>query len=185
MFMENDIVIQQAQEEDGVKITELLYETWLSTYPNESLGITKEWIEEKFANRYSPEEQKRRSDQIKSQTETNKVFVAKEGKRVVGVCRFVQEEDRNQLRMIYVHPEYQGLGIGYRLWKVRKLVFDAHKKTLVCVASYNEKAITFYKKLGFRENDVKFVDDRLSHNGVSIPEIELEMSEEKEILSFS
>ena len=173
--MTKEIRVRQAKEEDLARIGEIVYETWLATYPNTSLGITKEWIEKLFERKNTPENLQRRLDDIKNQSDTFKILVAQEGEDIVGVGRFLQNDDRNILKMLYVLPEYQGHGIGTRLWEEGKKIFDPNKKTFVSVADYNNKAITFYKKLGFCENGKNFVDERFSQGGIGILEIEMEI----------
>ena len=45
---------------------------------------------------------------------------------------------------------------------------------IVHVASYNERAINFYKKLGFQSTGKIFLDERFKlRNGAIIPELEM------------
>jgi hypothetical protein len=52
--LQNGVKIERAIEGDFVEVEKLLYETWLTTYPNSEFGITKEDIETIFS-----EEEKR------------------------------------------------------------------------------------------------------------------------------
>lgn len=71
-------------------------------------------------------------------------------------------------------PEYQGLGLGRVLWEEAKKIFDSQKDIIVHVASYNNKAINFYKKLGFVSTGKIFFDERFKmRNGAIIPELEM------------
>ena len=59
----------------------------------------------------------------------------------------------NVLTTIYVHPDYQGQGIGQALFETICAFLDKTKPIGLRVVSYNENAIHFYKKRGFRQAD--------------------------------
>jgi ribosomal protein S18 acetylase RimI-like enzyme len=101
-------------------------------------------------------------------------YCNKEGDKVVGVCRVVNHPDKNQLQAIYVLPEYQGRGVGRMLWEEAQKYFDIEKDTIVHVADYNEKAIGFYKKVGFVDTGKRFSEERYKmKSGAIISEMEM------------
>ena len=59
----------------------------------------------------------------------------------------------NVLTTIYVHPDYQGQGVGQALFETICAFLDKTKPIGLRVVSYNENAIHFYKKRGFSEAD--------------------------------
>ena len=68
----------------------------------------------------------------------------------IGILAVVQKSDCLKLNQIYVLPEYQGLGIGTAC--VRELIEDAartHIPIRLQVLKVNDRAITFYQRLGF------------------------------------
>jgi N-acetylglutamate synthase-like GNAT family acetyltransferase len=93
----------------------------LVTYPNRKAGISERDVIEKFAKRARLEQ---RRSQLRSLSENERFFVAKEGNRVVGVCSAKKDADKNELQSIYVLPEYQGKGIGKLLWQKAMEFFD-------------------------------------------------------------
>lgn len=96
------IAISKPTEQDIVGIQNVFYKTWLQTYPNKEVGIIAEDIEERFKDMLSPEALQNRKKGIQNIPENELFILAKEGERVVGLCRFIRREDKNQLQAIYV-----------------------------------------------------------------------------------
>ena len=171
---ETNIEITDASPEDVVGMREVYYKSWLETYPNEEYGITKDDIEDKFKVSSTAESIKKRAENIESLPESEKMFIAKDGNRIVGVCRVLRRPDKNQLQAIYVLPEYQEQGIGKKFWAKAQDFFDNEKDTIVQVATYNTNAIEFYKKLGFEDTGKRFEEERhRMKSGSIIPEMEM------------
>jgi len=168
------IEIMEAVQVDVPGIEEVLYRTWLATYPNEEFGITIDDIEDRFKNRMSKEILEKRKKYIASHSINELALVAKKAGKVVGFCRVIRREDKNELLAIYVLPEHQGRGVGKLLWQRAKYFFDSGKNTIVQVAVYNEKAIRFYEKLGFCDTGKRRSDEKFRmKSGSIIPELEM------------
>jgi ribosomal protein S18 acetylase RimI-like enzyme len=172
--MEN-ITIMSAKPEDARGIVNVLHKTWLTTYPNKELGITTEDIDESYKESFTEENLKKLGDKIALANSNEKRLVAKIGKDIVGVATMVKNEDNNQLRTIYVLPEFQGKGIGKMLWGEARKFCDLAKDIIVQVATYNQNTIEFYKRLGFVDTGKRFGDTswRAKKMGISIPEMEM------------
>ncbi len=169
-----NISIRNVRPEDALEVTKLLHETWLATYPNETAGITRADIEYRYKNAYAPERMLKRAENIKNLSATERYIAAEIDSKIVGVASMVCYADFNQLQLIYVLPAYQGKGVGQALWKEVRKSIDSDKKTIVHVATYNNGAIVFYKKLGFAETGKIFTDERFKmQSGNMIPETEL------------
>jgi ribosomal protein S18 acetylase RimI-like enzyme len=169
-----DIEIKDAYPEDALGINTVLYHAWLSTYHNEELGVTKEDIEESYRDTFNEDNIKKKQEILKNTPENKKHIVAKRGNDIVGVATMVRNEDNNQLKTIYVHPDYHRKGIGALLWNEIKKFADPNKKIIVQVATYNDQAINFYKKIGFEDTGKRFTDERFRmKSGAIIPEMEL------------
>jgi len=169
-----DITIEEAKPEHVEGIQEVFYRTWLDTYPNKEAGITIEDIEARYKGRNGEERlAKRRADIINLES-NKKYFVALDGKTVVGLCRVEKNEKENRLNAIYVLPEYQAQGIGKRLWHEAQTFFDPSKDTYLGVATYNQKAIDFYSKLGFRDTGKRYTDEwTRMESGAVLPEMDM------------
>lgn len=176
------LVITAVSPADAPQIQELLYKTWIATYPNQELGITKEDLEEFNKFRLTKEGVRRAEEHIRSLPEKgNELYlVGKFGQKVIGLARFLRHPDRNQLQTLYVLPEFQGKGVGTKFWEEGKKFFDPGKDIFVHVATYNANAIAFYTKLGFEETGKRFTNDQLTmRNGAKIPEMEMVLKARK------
>ncbi|HEX4799365.1 MAG TPA: GNAT family N-acetyltransferase [Candidatus Paceibacterota bacterium] len=174
-FKKLNIKITHATADDALGIQKVFYTTWLVTYPNKKIGITTKDIEVLFKDYTSPTKIARYSQEL-TQTPPNEQFlVAKVGDLVVGVCRTIIREKYNQLQAIYVLPEYQGKGVGTKLWDMAYTFFDTSKDTIVHVATYNIRAINFYRLLGFIDTGRRFTEERhrMPISNVLIPEMEM------------
>lgn len=169
------IMAGPAVPSDAEGISRVVHDTWLATYPNEEAGITKEDIEEQMKNRQSPEEVEKTRARILANDPNKRIFVAKEKDSVVGFSTLNKEDQFNQLKAIYILPEFQGRGVGKKLWsEILKATDGDGKKIIVHVATYNKNAIEFYKRLGFKETGKEFSDERFRmKSGNVIPETEL------------
>lgn len=171
--MENTKITKPVVE-DALGTIEVQYKAWLATYPNEKLGITVDDIEDRYKDAFSGEKLKKRENLITHLESNEKYIIAKDGDKVVGMCYAVIQEDKNQLEALYLLPEYQRKGIGTQLWNAVLPFFDKSKDIYVEVADYNEKAINFYKKLGFVDTGRRFSDDRFKmKSGAILPEMEM------------
>lgn len=167
-----EILRQTPEDVEGA--TNVYYQAWLTTYPNEAAGVTREDIEDRFANSFSEEAMQRRRKYIENIGENELLLVAKENGKVIGVCGVLREDGINKLRTIYVLPEYQGKGIGSRMWEEAKKFLDKQNDTVVEVVDYNENAINFYKSKGFRDTGNRRQDEKfLMKSGAIFTEIEM------------
>lgn len=143
--MNNDINIRIAKEKDISQLCKVQKETWIDTYPNGEYGITVEDILTKDFD------SGKKIELLKEQFRNKKlrVWVALDGEKIVGFSRAKKAELKNDFSVIYILPQYQRMGIGKQL---ANAVFEwlRESKTIVVeVVKYNNKAISFYKKLGF------------------------------------
>lgn len=160
---------------DIAEIQEIFYKTWLATYPNKKIGITKKDIREKFKNRLSEKAIAKRTKEVQNKSGNLLFLIAKENKKITGVCILRKDKKANHLGAIYVLPDCQRQGTGMTFWKKARKFFDKDKKIVVQVADYNKKAIKFYKKLGFQDTGKRFINGkhRMPISGICIPEMEM------------
>ncbi len=168
------IYIRDVQPEDAEGVINVLHKTWLDTYPNEELGISREDIEDSYKDSFTEEALGKQRKKFEHIPKNEKRVVAKYGDMIVGVATMVRNENNNEFRTIYVLPEYQGRGVGKMLWEEVKDFCDPSKDTIVDVADYTTKTIEFYKKLGFVDTGKRFVDERFRlRDGKTFSEMEL------------
>jgi ribosomal protein S18 acetylase RimI-like enzyme len=177
------ITIRSAVPDDAYDIQNVFYKTWLETYPNKEIGITKEDIEEMFKDGFTDEKINARKENIKSISDNGRLLVAVDDQtnKAVGLCRIYVRENYNQLQAIYILPEFQGKGVGKMLWNEALKFFDADKDILVQVATYNAQAIKFYERLGFADTGKRFEEERhrMPLSKVLIPEMEMMLKKEQ------
>lgn len=168
------IQIAKAVISDIDEIQKIRRITWLETYPNEKLGITKEILESEFSE--TPEEavenRKRREGWFKDSS--NYYLMAKDGDNSVGFIICNKGPEYNRIMAAYVLPNYQRRGIGKMLMEKGLEWLGSNKDILVNVASYNQKAQEFYRKFGFELTGKDVTDaHRPLAFGKVIPEVEM------------
>ena len=168
--MSDNITIEIGTPQDSLGITIVRRETWLSTYPNKEVGITREDIENKLNLRTIDEDVKRLNERI-SNDSSSRAFVAKNGEKIIGFILVVKGKVQNKVRAFYILSEFQGQGIGGRLMNKALEWLGNDKDLALEVADYNMQAINFYKKFGFVENGVASSPAAKLSDGKEIPEI--------------
>jgi ribosomal protein S18 acetylase RimI-like enzyme len=172
--MDATLTITSAKPDDVWDMAELLYRTWLVTYPSVELGITIADIEERFKDRHTPHQMAQHRERLASPMPGAATLVARRGDVVVGLCWAVAHRDRNQLHGLYVLPWHHRRGIGRALWREAQKCFNPGKPTLVEVADYNAPAIAFYASLGFVDTGKRLRNPMfIMKSGAIIPEMEM------------
>lgn len=165
-----EIKIRKAQPEDAKAWCKIRKECWLDIYPNTEHNITRDDILLKDFD--SLEKIKNWQESFLVRTDC-KYYSAIVDNKVLGICIAYDDKPINEIGAIYIDLNYQGQGIGAKLINKAMADFDPTKKVNLKVVSYNEKAINFYKKLGFKI--VGPFDDPYGKlpNGKQLPEIEM------------
>jgi ribosomal protein S18 acetylase RimI-like enzyme len=168
------VIIREASPDDVDVIRDVQRRTWLATYPNEALGITREDIETRF--REAPETARARRERRwwALCTPPHHSWVALEEDVVIGFCIASQDERENLIEALYVLPGYQGRGVGRRLLQTALDWFGEGHEVALNVASYNEKAIAFYRASGFVSAGPAPLEETVQlASGVRLPEIRM------------
>ncbi len=170
-----EVRITNAVPGDAWGIVNVLHKTWLATYPNEEFGITKEHIEESYKDSFTEEKLKKLNNKLAQTSEEERRLIARTESGIVGVATMIKNKENNQLKTLYVLPEFQGKGIGKKLWEEAKTFCDPTKDSIVQVATYNLNAIEFYKRLGFVDTGKRSISTawRVEKIGAHIPEMEM------------
>lgn len=149
-----NLVIADASPADARAYRELERSVWEQTYVNEQTGITKDdidWYFNDFKHTFKPEMIEKFVEELENLNEKQKVIVVKVNERVVGTTWLIRGDDYNEIGSIYIDQDFQGRGIGKRIWELAQLYFDESKSTIVTVNKQNESAIAYYQSLGFIE----------------------------------
>lgn len=159
--------ITETSVEDIEATLQMHYQSWLDTYVNEKLGVTEDWVKDRFKDKLSDEGIARRKEKLLAQKDdpNSASFVAKnEDGEVIGLATpRIDEEGRQRVGSLYVDKNYHGQGVGKALMHKILDWADPSQPLYLEVASYNERAKSFYKKWGFVEiaDSEKFFDGKI------------------------
>lgn len=143
--LEAGVEIRIAAIDDLAAYTNLLQQTYESAYVDDELGLTKEcFSKEVFATEGTQE-------YLKSHlvdTDNQKTWLAFAGVTLVGAITCVVRESEAELTGFYVDPEFQGKGIGKRLYELA-LKFAGKREVVLDIYAHNRRTIEMYRKWGF------------------------------------
>lgn len=146
-----EVQIRLARKTDLPEYTNLLQKTYQDVYPNEKIGLKKEYFSKEIFN--TPNTQ----DYLTSNLLVNnkqKCWLAFLNSELVGSITIVEGEKDYELRGFYVATQYQNKGIGKKLWQ-HVLEFTKNKNIVCDIYAHNIKTIEFYKKWGFSADTKK------------------------------
>lgn len=132
----SSIAIRAAHADDSGSIARVVKESWLATN-----------------QRYLPEDSAKalaHGDRLAEVTAMHwqSIWVAEVSGQVVGA---VAANDQGHLWMLYVLPDFQGLGIGSALYgaAIDNLRKNGARKAVLEVLAANESAVSFYRTRGW------------------------------------
>lgn len=157
------ITISKPTPENAEAMNEVIKLSWYATYITTTIGITKEDIDQMYA-----ESEQQQIEVFRKRAENPKdndlTLVAKEDNKVLGVVRLVTFDDHIRVRTFYVHPTQTGKGIGTSLWS-EALKYIPKDKSIVAWPAEHTKSVEFYKKLGFVATGETEVSEVMSVSG--------------------
>ena len=141
--------IRHAEQDDAEEIHEVALKTWRDTY---SQIFSEETIEQVISDWYDVED-------LREQAEHPIFYVAEADDRVIGFVHASVEDSEATLHRIYLDPEYQGEGLGSKLYREveNKIEQEADSIELEVLAE-NKKGTGFYLKHGFEEQETEEVE---------------------------
>lgn len=141
-----NLIIRKGIMQDAKGVVEVNTYTWLTTYK----GIMPEEV---LQNRVNTMKQ-RISKVEKSIIEDDNLYVALNDEKVVGIITYGKSRNEKyknagEIYSIYVLDEYQGLGLGKKLFfkGINELINNGYNSMIVDVVDGN-KTIHFYEKYG-------------------------------------
>ena len=140
--------------DDVEDVQKMWAQSWRETYPSEEHGVSKKWVEQRLAEKLSPEGIERRREQVVTQQGNPDIFfkIAKDKTgKVVGMIMGERKDGKDHLNALYTASETHGTGLAQAM--MRQFFEWASKDTPISttVASYNKRARKFYEKMGFSE----------------------------------
>lgn len=148
--MLKDIKIQKIKKQEIPAMCEVHKISWLATYTPEIYGLNEKEILAKDFD--SPIKVNKWKSSIES--DTYRLWVAKDGDKIVGFCGGRKGDNENDFSVVYILPAYQRMGIGRRFADEILKWFGKEKNIVVEVATKNTQAICFYQKIGFGDLQV-------------------------------
>jgi ribosomal protein S18 acetylase RimI-like enzyme len=145
-------IIRKGLPTDAVGARKMQAESWLATYPNQEAGVSNEWVKDVTDQWLTPENLERSQQILKAALDDSTAFyrLAENGEKIVGFVHAATNDDgTKELEAIYTSPETFGSGLGQQLMDVANEWIGDIDVTLK-VAIYNERAIRFYEKNGFK-----------------------------------
>lgn len=149
----SDIQVRRMIPTDAESVLRLWHQSWLDTYVNPELGITRDWVDQRWRSRLTPEGTARFADRIRAGTTDNQsqYFVAERSGQLIGMAAPFVEPGRGQrVGAIYVAPDHLGTGAGTALMTAVLDALDATQPVYLQVAAFNQRAIQFYERFGFQ-----------------------------------
>ena len=151
--------IQRATLDDVTGIGEVHLQAWIETYPNEEYGVDEDWIKSEFNFLVldGQNEQGRdngipfRTKVINNLNEDTLYEVVKdENGKVQGFMHVDRTDDIVNLNAIYLTNSLKGTGVAHKLMEHAD-VFTGNLPMKLQVVAYNDRAIKFYEKYGFKK----------------------------------
>lgn len=174
----SNITIAPGKTGDAKQIYEVRDASWLSTYVNDALGITKEAIRirtEGPNGEFTPRKIAYLDKQLTNEdSATSITLVAKDNGKIIGYIAARYRDDRPMISMMYILDVYHNQGIGSKLMNEVLECWKDKPEIFLEVVDYNDNAIKFYKKFGFIDTGNPVEDDPDAPDYfVHIPQIEM------------
>jgi len=146
-------IIRETSIDDIVSVRKMQAQSWIDTYPNAEQGVSMEWVRDLTDSWLTPDGFEKSisfmSNIIGKPNNLHCVAVDNNGK--VAGCVHVSCIDNNQiLEALYVEKKYHGKGVAQKLMNQAMGWIDLSKPIQLEVTSYNDRAIAFYQKYGFK-----------------------------------
>ncbi|OGV91649.1 hypothetical protein A2783_00325 [Microgenomates group bacterium RIFCSPHIGHO2_01_FULL_45_11] len=160
------IIFQKAKIRDAGEIRNLLRKSWFDSYSD---FYTDEELDKVTSRWHSVEA-------LKNRLKDNSVFIiiAKDGDKAVGLCdvSFDVSKGKVDIQKLHVSTSHQRQGIGSELNRRAIKTFPEAAVADLEVLKKNYRAISFYKKQGFR----KIGEKTFVVEGVKLPCVVMEKS---------
>jgi ribosomal protein S18 acetylase RimI-like enzyme len=138
-------------ETDLVAMIKLYQKSWLDIYASKENGVSKDWVKERTDAWFMPEKQIKRKKALQDQIthpDTQYIRIVRETDKIIAIIHCSKKEEQH-MDALYVDTKFHGTGLAYQLMDEAMKWLDLMKSVSLEVASYNQRAINFYRKYGF------------------------------------
>lgn len=143
-----NISIRKSTKKDLGRYTTMLQQTYVDAYVDVSVGLTPECFSIEILQNEDTQQYFKSNLQNDS---TQSCWVALDGKELIGAVTVKSEGNSCEMCGFYIHPAYQGRGIGSLLW-AKALDYSNGRDITLDIYTHNTKTIELYKHWGFYED---------------------------------
>lgn len=156
--MSRNWTIRNTNKSDVQSVFSVLLISWLDTYVNDALDITREFILDGQTKmlEYSFFENQCKFEYFQNTKDNLHLVAVDENEIVVGFLHCQRAGGKQFLDGLYLLPEFKGTGLAQEFIRKFDAWEDKYMDTELGVVEYNARAIKFYKNFGFRPNGVKY-----------------------------
>jgi RimJ/RimL family protein N-acetyltransferase len=147
--------IRKATPDDAEPVRRMQAKSWLDTYPNEENGVLREWVADSVRQWFEPLDEKMtesRAILTKAISDPKQFYrVAEQNDQIVGFIHGRILDDGRGEFSIYTEKSTHGSGLAAELMNLLEKFWRDNDVRIVKlrVATYNQRAINFYKKFDF------------------------------------
>ena len=156
--MNKSWTIRRTTNSDIQAIFSLLCTSWLETYVNEDMGITREFLLnikiEQFTYNFYKNDCK--YDHFTNTKDNLHLVAVDQNDIVIGFLHCRRNKGEQELGGLYLFSEFKGTGLAQEFSDEFLEWEDTSFNTTLGVLKYNARAIKFYEKLGFVPNGVEY-----------------------------
>jgi ribosomal protein S18 acetylase RimI-like enzyme len=145
--------ISRTQPNDVESALRMRAQSWLDTYPNEENGVSEDFVRTRIQTWMDPvrvETQRMSVENADDSRVLHRVARDEQG-NIVGMIAASKERPFQKIHALYVDKAHHGTGVAAQLMNESLAWFDSGRPVVLEVASYNDRAIAFYRKHGFSE----------------------------------
>ncbi len=143
--------IREATIDDVEAIRRMQAQSWRDTYRNDEIGVSEDWLAEETTSWLTDENLEKSRQKLGDCFADSTQFyrIALEGADVVGLLHVAtKDDDAKHLWGLYAAKHTHGTGLAQQLMSLADEWIGDTEVDLE-VASYNERAKSFYQKCGF------------------------------------
>lgn len=168
------IAIERATLDDIPAYRSVQSAGWRDAYPNDDRGVLTHLVEQYTASWLTPEALAESREYVKKfldDPDHHFLYVAKDDGKIVGMTHSSHLDGKQHLEALYIDQQYYGTGLGHRMIEAALSHFDHTKPITLDAVDYNNRAIRFYEKHGFRKVPGSEHDYQTRHPELKLPSV--------------